>query len=135
MLIGISFFSCNAQKRVVGLLDNSEMDYIVSNITHCHVLSKAMFDASFYINIFEFSDSKTSTKYGQEVEEISSSFLITSVPDGDYYTESKLFKISGFLNPYFVNIEEIEYPKFRITIENGAYNNRKSEIFTISVEF
>ena len=80
-------------------------------------------------------DSKLSPKNDKETEEILSSFLISMIPDGDYYTESNLIKIRGFLNPKFINISEKEYPNFEIEIEHGPFKQRKVDNYIISANF
>lgn len=128
-------FTCKAQQKIIELRSDIESNYLISNITKCHALSKEMFNGSFYINIFELSDSKITPENNQETEELWSSFLISAVPDGDYYTFSTINKIEGVFNPEFLGVKELEYPNFEISIEHGFYNKRKKESFLISVNF
>lgn len=128
-------FTCKAQQKTIELNSDLESNYLISNITKCHVLSREMFNGSFYINIFELADSKISPKNNQETEEPWSSFLISAIPDGDYYTLSTIKKIEGVFNPEFLGVKELEYPNFEVSIEHGFYNNRKKESFLISVNF
>lgn len=135
LIFMMTIFGCSSQSNVVDLSDHSDTSYLISNISECHFLSKEMFNGAFYINVFQIMDSKISPKNSNETEEVLSSFLISMIPDGDYYTESNLIKIPGFLNPKLLNIREKEYPKFEIIIEHGPFKKRKEEVFIIKANF
>lgn len=123
--------SCKSQENVIEISNFNETNYLISNIIKTLKISKEMFKGSFYINIFEISDSKISEKNINEGEEVLSSYLISCIPDGDYYSSSKLFKIQGLLNPKIKNIKERKYPYFEILIEYGEFNNIKTESFIL----
>lgn len=131
LVIILLSYGCGAQKDMIDLSDNYEANYFLSNITQCHAVVKEMFDSSFYINIFEISDSSITQKNNTETEQVLSSYLITIIPDGDYYTSSKLIKIEGLMNPKIMKIVEFEYPRFKIVIEYGAFNNRVKQDYEI----
>jgi hypothetical protein len=126
-----TLFCCKAQKNVIDISEFKKTNYLISNIINTEIVLKEMFKGSFYVNIFEISDSKISKKTINEGVEVLSSYLISCIPDGDYYTSSKLFKIQGLLNPKIKNINEREYPYFDLLIEYGEFNLRKTESFII----
>ncbi|WP_300024092.1 hypothetical protein [uncultured Maribacter sp.] len=123
--------SCRGQQKIIDLSDSQNLSYYIANIKKCNFLKKNMFDDSFFISIFEILETRTDINNFSEGKELSSSYLISILPDGDYYSSSKLFKIEGLINPKIVEILEKEYPKFNLMVETGNYNERIIEIYNL----
>ena len=122
--------SCKAQQpKVKDLSNNIKVSYILGNIWEKPIIEE-LWKGGLYIKIFKMSDSKATPEglfegYGG----ILSSLIISVLPDGDYYTNSRLYKIEGLANPKIIEIKETTYPKFSIKIEHGFYDKRKIETF------
>ena len=131
ILFTFSFLSCKAQVLEIKDLSNQQgLNYILANILIERTYKKELFKGGQYLTIFQINDSKiTPSNYFEGTDEILDSYLISVVPDGDYYPGSKLYKIGGILNPKILEIKEIISPKFIIKIEHGVYDKRKIETF------
>jgi hypothetical protein len=113
--------------NVRDLSDESQANYFLANINRVKFLSHQLFEGGLYINAFIIDDSKaTPTGFFEETEEILSSILISIMPEVDYYTKSKLYKIEGLENPKIVSLKEKEFPEFMMTLESGPVENRQT---------
>ncbi|MDG1275913.1 MAG: hypothetical protein P8O16_01445 [Algoriphagus sp.] len=102
-------------------------NYLLANITEINYSYQEVFNRSFFINVYTLNDSKaTPLEYFEEYDGVLSSILISIIPDGDYYSQSKLFKIEGLENPKIVSLKEEEFPEFVITVESGPVENRQT---------
>ena len=130
IIIAISYSSCLSQNIIVkDLSSSSGLNYILSNIWEETIIGKELWNGGQYVKIFKISDSKvTPEEYFQVTGEILSSLIISSTPDGDYYTTSKLYKIEGIYNPKVLEIKEEKYPIFSVKFEHGFYGKRKTEV-------
>jgi len=135
--IGILFFiviaiSCDAQNSKVKNLSNDiDLNYLLASILPEKTIIKEIFNNGLYVKIFQLNDTKATKKEMFDgYDGVSSSFLISVMPDGDYYTTSNLFKIEGLINPFIKSLSEGAYPEFIITIEYGLADNRKIKEFS-----
>ena len=122
--------SCNAQQevKIKDLSKNSDLNYIFARIECNSINIKKMYSGSFFVKTFIMSDSKiTPENFSEGTEEFLESIFVSIIPDGDYYTSSKLFKIEGLISPEIIEFKELQYPKFGLRIEYGNYNNRRIE--------
>ena len=95
-----------------------------------------LFNRAFFVSVYQISDSRATTEnHFAESDEILSSMIISIVPDGNYYTKSKLHKIEALVNPELVDINEINYPRFTISITHGFIDNRLTENFSFNGQF
>jgi len=102
-------------------------NYLLANITEINYSYQEVFNRSFFISVYTLNDSKaTPLEYFEEYDGVLSSILISIIPDGDYYSQSKLFKIEGLENPKIVSLKEKEFPEFVITVESGPVENRQT---------
>tara|TARA_B110000240_G_scaffold198066_1_gene256137 strand:+ start:3685 stop:4116 length:432 start_codon:yes stop_codon:yes gene_type:complete len=126
----LTFLSCSSQNlKIKDFSDKKDINYIFARINLKNIISKELYDRGIFIKIFEISDSKATLKNISEgTEEFLSSYIISVVSDGDYYTGSKLYKVEGLLNPKIIEIQKESYPDFIINIEYGTSKNRKIEI-------
>jgi len=126
----LSFLSCSSQEAVLRNLDyNSEMNYIFSRINPYDIFNKELYNGGLYVKIFLMSDPKVTPK--KYMEDFLSSYIISVSPDGDYYSNSRLYKIEGVYNPKIVEIKEDLSLKFSINIEHGFHDKRKIETFIL----
>ena len=51
---------------------------------------------------------KDNRVYIKFMEDFLSSYLVSVIPDGDYYSYSKLYKIEGLYNPKVIEIKETQ---------------------------
>lgn len=137
-IIGILLFivitiSCDAQNiKVKDISKNADMNYFMANILPAKTISKEIYNGGLFVNIFQLNDSKATDKaMFEEYDGVASSFLVSVIPDGDYYTSSKLFKIEGLINPEIKSINVTVYPEFIIMIEYGIAEDRKYEEFRL----
>lgn len=121
------FVNCKAQK-IKDLSSNQEMNYIFARI-YTKSITKELYDGILFVTIYEISDSNATPEDFSEGEEFLYSYLISVIPDGDYYSYSKLYKVEGLINPKILEIKETIFPMFSIKIEHGDYKNRKIEVF------
>ncbi len=133
-IIGILLFiviniSCDAQNiHVVDISKNADMNYLIANILPAKTINKEIYNGGLYVNIFQLNDPKSTDKALFEgYDGVASSFLVSIIPDGDYYISSKLFKIEGLINPEIKSINVAVYPEFIIMIEHGIAQDRKNE--------
>jgi hypothetical protein len=130
LILFLTFWSCSSQETIVkNLVYNTEMNYIFSRINTATIYKEKLYKEGLFITIYEMTDSKaTPIEY---IEDFLSSYIVSAVPDGDYYSYSKLYKIEGLINPKILEIKETTAPNFSIKIEHGSYrdNKRKIEIF------
>ena len=76
------------------------MNYLFARIAPKLTINKELYKESLYITIYQLSDSKaTPENFFDGYDGTLASFIVSIIPDGDYYTRSKLYKIEGFLNP------------------------------------
>ena len=122
--------ACQSQNgKVIELSDNSEMNYIFARISLRKPIFKELYNRGLFATIFQISDSRITPEDFSEGHEFLSSYIVSMSPDGDYYTNSRLYKIEGLANPKIIEIKETTYPKFIIKIEHGVYDKRKIETF------
>ncbi|MHA7130451.1 hypothetical protein [Algoriphagus namhaensis] len=122
-----------AQNPIVDdISDESQANYLLANIKGVKFISHPLFEGGLYINSFVIDDSKaTPAGFFEETDEILSSILITCQPDGDYYTKSKLYKITGLENPEILSFKEGVFPEIIVEVEHGKALKRKREYFKI----
>lgn len=131
ILVFLVFISCKEQytPKLIDLSQNYEVNYILANIWQ-GVTHQELYRGGLYVKTFVMGDSKaTPEELFEGYDAIISSLLISVVPDGDYYTSSKLYKIERLVRPKVLEIKETKYPKFSIKIEHGFPDNRKTDIF------
>ncbi len=131
ILVFLVFISCQAQytPELKDLSQNYEVNYILANIWQ-EATYKELYNGSLYVKTFIMGDSKATPEgLFEGYDAIISSLLISVVPDGDYYTSSKLYKIERLIRPKILEIKEAAYPNFSIKIEHGFYDKRKIEVF------
>ena len=135
ILLSLIFCYCApAMAQEIGVLDLSdrtEMNYYFARVLDSTPNSKWIYKNALKVKIFEISDSKATPENLFEGCEQLSSYLVSVVPDGDYYSWSKLYKIEGFIIPKILEIKETKYPHFTVTIEYGAYAQREEKVFTL----
>lgn len=124
--------SCNAQNmQLIDMSSNQEMNYVFARVYPESIIRKELFKNGLYVTIFKISDPKVTPENFSEGDEFLQSYIISVTPDGDYYTNSKLYKIEGFCNPKILEIKETTYPMVTIKVEHGVYSDRKVETFTL----
>lgn len=133
LLILLSTISCEAQGREVKVIEFNkgyeDMKYIFARISPSKSILEELYNGGLFARIFQLSDSKvTPTEY---MEDFLSSYIISVTEDGDYYTESKLYKIEGMYDPKVLEVKETKYPSFNIKIEYGPYNKREVKNFEL----
>ena len=131
ILLFLAFLSCKAQyaPKLIDLSQNYEVNYILANIWQ-EATHKELYNGGLYVKTFVMGDSKATPEgLFEGYDAIISSLLISVVPDGDYYTSSKLYKIERLIRPKVLEIKETTYPKFSIKIEHGSAKKRKIELF------
>ena len=121
ILLIFFFISCKAQK-IKDLSENKEMNYIFAR-TSKNVIVKELYNRGLFVTIFQLSDSKATPD--EYMEDFLSSYMISVVPDGDYYSHSKLYKLEGLIIPKIIEIKESVYPKFIIKIEYGSFLEKR----------
>lgn len=110
------------------LSEDSKTNYFLANIQRVEYLSYPLFERAIFINAFLIDDSEaTPTDYFEGTDEVLSSILISIIPDGDYYTESKLYKVEGLENPKILAIHEGLFPEVIVEVEYGRKNKKKTE--------
>jgi hypothetical protein len=129
----VSIWSCSSQNTVVkNISKNVDLNYVLSNILTDKIIRKELRNRGQFVTVFEISDSKaTPGNFSEGSEELLSSYIVSISPDGDYYTNSKLYKIEGLYMPNIIEIKETIYPEFSVTIEHGIYNKRKTDVFQL----
>ncbi|PWK20941.1 hypothetical protein [Xanthomarina spongicola] len=133
LLLMLFCLSCKAQKVVVkDISNNVDMNYLFARLDSKDIFNQELWNGGQYVKVFKISDSKaTPEKYFEGTDEVLTSLIISTVPDGDYYTNSKLYKIEGLCNPTILEIKEEEQFRFSIKIEYGAFNEREVEVFEL----
>ena len=134
LLCSYTLNSCISQEIVVkDLADEVNMNYLFSRINPTQISSTSLYNNGLYVTIYKLSDSKiTPEKF---MEDFLSSYLVSVIPDGDYYSYSKLYKIEGLYNPKVIEVKETQgLFKFIIKIEFGIYNNRNRQIQDFELE-
>ena len=99
---------------------------LLSIVCSCNAQSIQLIDMS-----RNEEDSKVTPENFSEGDEFLQSYMISVTPDGDYYTNSKLYKIEGLCNPKILEIKETTFPKFLIKVEHGLFNDRKTKLFEL----
>ena len=132
-MILLSTISCQAQRREVKVIEFNkqydDMKYIFARISPSKSILKELYNGGLFARIFQLSDSKvTPTEY---MEDFLSSYIISVTEDGDYYTESKLYKIEGMYDPKVLEVKETNYPSFIIKIEYGPNNKKEVKNFEL----
>jgi hypothetical protein len=129
----VSIWSCSSQNTVVkNISKNVDLNYVLSNILTDKIIRKELRNRGQFVTVFEISDSKaTPGNFSEGSEELLSSYIVSISPDGDYYTNSKLYKIEGLYMPNIIEIKETIYPEFSVTIEHGIYNKRRTDVFKL----
>lgn len=119
-------FTCKAQDaKVIELTSDESANYLLANITEINYSFQEIFKRSFFVNVYTLNDSKaTPLDFFEEYDGILSSILISIIPDGDYYSESKLFKIEGLENPKITSLKEDNFPEFVLAVISGPLENR-----------
>jgi len=132
-----SEISCKAQEGVIIEMSKDNVaNYLLANIKEINYSFHELYDRSFFINVYTLDDSMATSKSSfQEYDGILKSILVSVIPDGDYYVQSKLFKIEGLENPVILGITEKGYPEFILSVETGAADKRKNCDYKISGAF
>lgn len=127
------FINCKAQNLdVINISSKSDINYMLANIRVDNIVEKELWEGDQFVKIFRMKDSKaTPEDYFEGYDGVLESLIISSMPDGDYYTNSKLYKIEGLCSPKILEIKETNYPKFSIKIEHGFLDKRKIETFIL----
>ncbi|WP_139316502.1 hypothetical protein [Algoriphagus marinus] len=113
--------------EVIELSMHETANYLLANIKEINYSYQEVFNRSFFVNVYTVNDSKATLQgYFEEYDGILSSILISIIPDGDYYSQSKLFKIEGLENPKIISLIEKEFPEFILAVESGPLENRKT---------
>ncbi|MEB2787398.1 hypothetical protein [Algoriphagus persicinus] len=130
-------FICKAQEGFVKEISKDNVaNYLLANIKEINYSFHELHDRSFFINVYTLDDSMATPKSSfQEYDGILSSLLISIIPDGDYYVQSKLFKIEGLENPVILGISEKSFPEFIVSVESGGVNKRKNYDYKFSGAF
>lgn len=125
--------SCKAQKVLVkDISNNVDMNYLFARLDSKDIFNQELWNGGQYVKVFKISDSKaTPENYFEGTDEVLTSLIISTVPDGDYYSSSKLYKIEGICNPTIIEIKEIKYPRFTLKIEHGFTNSRNVDTFEL----
>ena len=120
--------SCKSQEILVKDLANEvDMNYIFARINPTQISSTSLYNNGLFVNIYKLSDSKITPEKFKE--DFLSSYLVSVIPDGDYYSYSKLYKIEGLYNPKIIEVKETQgLFNFIIKIEFGIYNNRSHRV-------
>jgi hypothetical protein len=123
--------SCKSQEILVKDLANEvDMNYIFARINPTQISSTSLYNNGLFVNIYKLSDSKITPEKFKE--DFLSSYLVSVIPDGDYYSYSKLYKIEGLYNPKIIEVKETQgLFNFIIKIEFGIYNNRQIQNFEL----
>ena len=123
--------SCKSQEiSVKDLANEVDMNYIFARINPTQISSTSLYNNGLFVNIYKLSDSKITPEKFKE--DFLSSYLVSVIPDGDYYSYSKLYKIEGLYNPKIIEVKETQgLFNFIIKIEFGIYNNRQIQNFEL----
>ena len=133
--INVPLFSFAQQVKLKDLTGDSKANYFFANIQSVEFLSHPLFERALFINAYLIYDSEaTPTDYFEGTDEILSSILISIRPDGDYYIESKLYKMEGLENPKILAIQEGVFPDVIVEVEYGKKNKRKTERIRLTSE-
>ncbi len=141
-LISITLFlSCKSQKNTIerfpqrvvaeNISNKKDLNYYLSSINIRKSSYESLFGGGVNLRIFTLVDplSTSNKSITEETEEFFITYLISVTPDGDFYTQSKLYKIEGLIFPKIIEIQEDSYPDFSIKIEYGIFNDRKTKSF------
>lgn len=130
--IAVLLVHTNCMAQLKDLSADNSSNYILSNINKVDYLNDELYNGSLFVSVFTMSDSRIDPKgLFNDTDEVLSSVLISIIPDGDYYTSSKLYKIEGLVAPEIVQITETQYPDLVITVESGFYKDRKQISYTL----
>lgn len=130
--IAVLLVHTNCMAQLKDLCADNSSNYILSNINKVDYLNDELYNGSLFVSVFTMSDSRIDPKgLFNDTDEVLSSVLISIIPDGDYYTSSKLYKIEGLVAPEIVQITETQYPDLVITVESGFYKDRKQISYTL----
>ena len=126
------FTNCLAQNKVIQNLDSKvELKYVLANINLDETKAVSLWNGGQYIKIYKIKDSKaTPANEFNGYDGVLESIYISSMPDGDYYTSSALYKIEGLLNPKIIDVKEGDEFKFIISLEHGPAKDRKTASYT-----
>lgn len=119
--------NCKAQSTSIqDISAEKNLKYVLATIEKVDYLNHSLYDRSFFVSVYTMRDSKASTEgHFEGSDEVLSSILVSILPDGDYYTDSKLYKLEGISNPKVLGIEETDFPEFELSIEQGKESDRK----------
>ena len=139
LLIAFCFTFLIASKaqsiKVEDLSGELSLNYVLANMEKIVYSNHALYDRSFFVSVYTISDSKaTPSGLFEEADGILSSVLVSIVPDGDFYVDSKLFKIEGILNPVVETLKETKFPEFSLSIAHGKALERKLVKYTLRWE-
>ncbi|AWW32638.1 hypothetical protein DN752_22195 [Echinicola strongylocentroti] len=102
------------------------MNYVLSNIDKVDYSFYGLYERSFFVSVYTIFDTKATPEGSFEGHDnVLSSILVSVKPDGDYYTESDLYKIEGLLDPKVLGIAETAFPEFELSVEHGGADERK----------
>lgn len=126
-------FASKAQASLVkDLSDEKSANYLLANIKEVNYRHHDLFDRSLFVSIFTITDSKATPEgYFEGNDGVLCSLLVTVLPDGDYYSQSKLLKIEGLENPKVKGISEVKYPMFDVLVETGPAGAREDKVFQL----
>ena len=136
LLFGIGE-SCHAQQGTIKEMSGDTIvHYLLANIKAVNYSFLELHDRSFFVNVYTLDDPRaTPERFFEEYEGVLSSILIAIIPDGDYYTESRLFKIEALENPVIIGIAEKAFPEFTVSLESGAADQRKTVDYSFTGDF
>ncbi|SFO33180.1 hypothetical protein SAMN04488519_105294 [Algoriphagus ornithinivorans] len=135
LAFNVPLFSFAQQVKLKDLTEDSKANYFFANIQNVEFLSYPLFERALFINAILIYDSEaTPADYFEGTDEVLSSILISIRPDGDYYTESKLYKLEGLENPKILAIQEGVFPDVIVEVEYGKKNKRKTERVRLTSE-
>ena len=128
---------CNAQSNLVkDISEEKKTNYFLAVLDIDKTKQFRLNKGDFYVKTYIIYDSNaTKEEHFEEYDGVIQSVLISIIPDGDYYTDSKLFKIEGLYNPRVLSVNKTEDENYVISIESGLSNKKKVLDYNFSVKF
>lgn len=127
LAFNLPLFSFAQEFKLKDLTGDSRANYFFANIQSVEFLSYPVFERALFINtILIFDSEATPADYFEGTDQVLSSILISIRQDGDYYTESKLYKLEGLENPKILAIHEGVFPEVIVEVEYGKKNKKKT---------
>lgn len=124
--------AAQAQSNVKNLSKDATANYLLANITRVNYSFHELHKGSFATSVYTMNDSKATPKgHFEGTDGVLSSLLVTVVPDGDAYTQSRLYKIEGLEAPRVVEIKEGQFPAFILVVESGPQKKRTVEEYRL----